>query len=161
MNFKRNMTTVVAGLVLAAALPAQAQLLGGAVNAAGNAVLGGGQAGIGGNLGGHIGGDLSGVREAARERVRSTADQGREVAGKAKSAGEAGVQKARDNTKRDVKADGSLAGNVSADRDGLDFGATPSANASAKRSEPAAQTQAVDAPAAGGAVKKEAPESSK
>lgn len=175
MNIKSNMMTVVAGLALAAALPAQAQVLGGAIGGAGNVVLGGG--GIAGDAGanGALNSDLRDRVQAARDRTQSTAqsqaDHGHQVAAKSTAGAKGRVQQIRAGAestarnapqasgsaasstsvekhaaKRTIKADSNSAANYSADRSGLVFGGSHATSASITRDEPAASEPASGQP---------------
>ena len=176
MNIKSGVMTVVAGLALTAVLPVQAQVLGGAIGGAGNAVLGGGSFGGDAAFGGTVNGDMRDRLQAARERGQSTAEstaqRGHDTAVNAGSTTEGSVQKTRGKTnqavqssgntsgaamtstsvdkhvgKRDAKADSDTSAAYSADRNGLALGSSHATNASIARDQPAASPGSTAEPA--------------
>jgi hypothetical protein len=86
MNINRNVLKIVAGVLLAASLPAGAQVLGGSIGGAANGALGGGLGqgvhGTGGIMGGGsiTGPDVAGTAGKVRERAQQAGERTKDAA---------------------------------------------------------------------------------
>jgi hypothetical protein len=166
MKLKSNVMTVVAGLALAAALPVQAQVLGGALGGAGNVMMGGGGIAGDASASGSLDSDLRDRVQGARERSQAAAESGvqhgQDAAASTRASAGSRVQKTSTHTqqaarnagkvsgsaatsasagkqigKRNVQAGSSSNTGFSADRSGVLVDSSQTGNASVTRPEPA------------------------
>lgn len=141
MKLRHNLMQFAAAGLLAVALPASAQLLGGAVGGTLNGALGGGglHGGLSGNGGLH--GDLRdttdalrGVKDKARTTTTVATDKTRDVAGKVRG-------KAHD-TLDNAHAEGGADGNAAVSREGISLDGAVSGDAGVSKPVEASQASA-------------------
>jgi hypothetical protein len=141
----RNVLKIVAGVLLVAALPAGAQVLGGNLGGAANGALGGGLGqgihGSGGIMGGGsiTGPDATGVAGKVRDRAQQAGERTRDTAGNAAGAARSRVEQTQGSVSGAAQATTSTAAASGSGAAGMAQSGTAAANGAAASSATAQQ----------------------